>query len=163
MASTTPSCTQVTNKINVSIYDRNLPSRDLQPNINCRPVSTKYSYYPIVDHRRKVKYPLKQYPIYDTSLVFNPSDDLAPSSGFRRNVNVESELRNQIYALQKGDRAVYVPSSKSDLYTPTLVPQMNNRRVFHQEKFATFNPDELNFNQSVYNISTRTQLKNIVS
>jgi hypothetical protein len=160
---TPPSCSQVTNSINSLIYKRNIPSSDLQPNINCRPVSTKYSFYPIVDQRRKIKYPLKSYPAYEPSLVFNPSDDLAPSSGYRKNVDLESELRNQIYALQKGDRAVYVPSSKSDLYQPKLIPQTNNRRVFHQEKFVPFNPDFLNINQSVFNNSSRTQLKNVVS
>jgi hypothetical protein len=163
--STPPSCLQVQNKMNVSIYKRNIPSRDLQPNINARPVSTKYAFYPIVDQRRRGKYPLKQYPSYETSFVFNPSDDLAPSSGFRKNINVESELRNQIYALQKGDRAVYVPTSSSDLYKPMWVPQnqIQNPRVFHQEKFNSFNPDVLNINQFVYNNSTRTQLKNVKS
>ena len=41
---------------------------------------------------------------------------MAPFSGFVENVDVESVLRNQIFALQKNDQAVYVPSSKSDLY-----------------------------------------------
>ena len=101
---------------NQRIYNRNIPSQMLQPYIDVRPVMTKYSYFPIVDPRKNIRVPLKQMPTYDVHKVFNPGNTQSPFSGFASNINVESELMNQIYALQKCSQAVYVPSSKSDLY-----------------------------------------------
>jgi hypothetical protein len=160
------SCSQVADQMNNSLYKRNVPSSELQPNINCRPTATKYSVFPVVELRKRVKYPLKRYPLYNPNNTFNPSDLSAPGSGYRKNVNVESELRNQIHALQKADMAVYVPNSTSDLYKPTIPYKQtftDSRLMFKQEKFNSFNPDNFHLNRAVFNNSTRTQIKNINS
>ena len=52
---------------NQRIYDRNIPSSVLQPYINVRPVMTKYSYFPIVDPRKKIDVPMKQVPTYNVN------------------------------------------------------------------------------------------------
>ena len=101
---------------NQRIYSRNVPSQMLQPYIDVRPVMTKYSYFPIVDPRKNINVPLQQMPTYNVHQTFNPGNRQAPWSGYATNVNIESELRNQIYALQKCSQSVYVPSSTSDLY-----------------------------------------------
>lgn len=157
---------QIHNQTNHRIYDRNIPSQMLQPYIDVRPVLTKYSYFPIVDPRRPVKVPLQQMPTFNISQTFNPGNATAPWSGFATNINTESELRNQIYALQKCSQAVYVPSSRSDLYqynfkTPT---QQNPHQLLSQsEYFLPFdpNPDKSVCGTSMFYNNTRCQVKDI--
>ena len=108
---------QIQEQQNKRIYDRNIPSQPLQPYLEVRPVMTKYSYFPIVDPRREIKVPLVQMPTYNVHTVFNPGNTESPWSGFASQINTESELRNQIYALQKCSQSIYVPKSTSDLYT----------------------------------------------
>jgi hypothetical protein len=161
------SASEITNTTNQRIFYRGFPSNQLQPNINCRPVSTKYAFFPVVDLRKRPKIALKQYSVYNPAQTFNPSDCVAPWSGYSKNVNVESELRNQIYALQKSSRSVYVPNSSSDLYVYNQPykpnPFQDQSLLFQKQTFDNFNPDNLNFNQAVFNNNTRIQLKNVNS
>ena len=147
-------------------YDRNIPSQLLQPYLDVRPVLTKYSYFPIVDPRKPIGVPLKQFPTYSVHNVFNPGNTTSPWSGFASNINTESELRNQIYALQKCSQAVYVPNSNSDLYQYKFhsTKQPNpHELLFHKDTFSHFNPNpepELLGSQVFLN-STRSQVKDI--
>ena len=149
-------------EINNRIYDRNIPSSALQPYLDVRPVQTKYSRFPIVDPRKMLNVPFTQEPTYNISHTFNPGNRMAPWSGFASNVNLESELRNQIYALQSCSQAVYVPDSSSDLYNPTF--HNNNPQselLFKKEKFDNFNPNTENLGYLKFNNCTRQQLRNI--
>jgi hypothetical protein len=149
------------NDINHRIYDRNVPSSALQPYLDVRPVSTKYSRFPIVDPRKTINVPLTQEPTYNIHYTFNPGDRMAPWSGFASNINLESELRNQIYALQSCSQAVYVPDSKSDLYNPMFYNnQQENELLFKKEKFDNFNPNTENLGYLKFNNCTRQQLRN---
>jgi len=107
---------QKTNTINNRLFARNRPSQALQPYLDGRAVTTKFSVMPIVDLRRPVETPLRQAPTYDIKTTFNPGNNFAPWSGYASNVNNESSLRNQFYGLQSCSQSVYVPSSQSDLY-----------------------------------------------
>ena len=124
---------------NTRIYDRNIPSQMLQPYLDVRPVMTKYSYFPIVDPRKNITTTLNVQPTFSPHTVFNPGNTQSPWSGFASKINVESELRNQIYALQKCSQAVFVPSSNSDLYnynfTPKSTPQTHSL-LFQNQGFA---------------------------
>jgi hypothetical protein len=104
------------NMTNNKIFNRNIPSKPIQPYFSVAPVSTKYSVLPILDVRKPNMEPLHQYPSYSTSSVFNPGTNGGPWSAYSANINDESILRNQIYALQHSSQATYIPSSKSDLY-----------------------------------------------
>jgi hypothetical protein len=129
---------------NNRIYDRNVPSQMLQPYIDVRPVMTKYSYLPIVDPRKQINVPLVQMPTYNVHQVFNPGNTQSPWSGFASNINKESELRNQVYALQKCSQSVYVPSSSSDLYSYQFQTQTQpnpHELLFRNESFESFNPN----------------------
>jgi hypothetical protein len=156
-------CVQTIRKnMNDRIYDRNIPSQPLQPYLDVRPVMTKYSHFPVVDPRKETDVRLKQMPTYNTHAVFNPGNTMSPWSGF--NVNQESELRNQIYALQKCSQSVYVPKSTSDLYTYGFQPKQINQPhslLFEQNKFNPFNPNPNNktIGNSAFMNSTRCQLK----
>ena len=158
------------NVLNKRIYDRNIPSQMLQPYLSVRPVMTKYSTMPIVDPRAPIRTQMNQQPTYDTNQVFNPGNTVSPWSGFASNVNVESQLRNQIYALQKCSQAVYVPDSSSDLYTFSFKPDSHSGakyqpypELFTKETFDAFNPNPENLGKDRFNNCTRQQVKNLTS
>ena len=151
---------------NRRIYDRNIPSQVLQPYLDVRPVMTKYSYLPIVDPRKRVNVPLQQQPTYNVHNVFNPGNTASPWSGFASNINKESELRNQIYALQKCSQAVYVPSSNSDLYQYKFHSNKQHNPhelLFHKDTFLSFNPnpDPTNSGSHIFLNSTRSQVRDM--
>ena len=153
-------------KTNNRIYDRNIPSQILQPYINARPVMTKYSYFPIVDPRKQINVPLIQTPTYNVEQVFNPGNAQAPWSGFASNINTESELRNQIYALQKCSQSVYVPNSTSDLYTYNFqTPTQSNPHelLFRNDSFNAFNPNPAPglCGSGIFYNNTRCQVKDM--
>jgi len=74
---------------------------------------------------------------------------------------IESELKNQIYALQNCDQAVYVPNSKSDLYNYGFRPGTNMTQpfpdLFNTPQFDQCNPLPDNLHQAVFFNPTRTQ------
>lgn len=157
---------QRTNLINTRIYDRNVSSQPLQPYLNVRPVQTKYSVMPIVDPRKPIKTPLIQQSVYNTSNTFNPGNTMSPWSGFVTNINTESELRNQIYALQSCSQSVYVPNSKSDLYSYNFKPKNTNTsqpfpHLFQKDYFKPFNPNPEHIGEELFQNCTRQQLKNV--
>lgn len=133
------------NDINNRLWSRNLPSAPLQPYFTPRPVLTKYATLPIVDtpaHVPTVSVP--RYPTYSPEAVFNPGTSTAPWSGYASNVHVETELRNQYYALQDCPQNVYIPSSNSDLY------RLQWRHSASLPAFAgAHNPHPLLFNDAV--------------
>ena len=151
---------------NIRIYERNLPSKPLQPYIDVRAVSTKYSYFPIVDPRKQNNVKLTQMPTFSPHSVFNPGNTQSPWSGFASSVNIESDLRNQFFALQKCSQSTYVPKSSSDLYQyafNTKQVQQPHNLLFKNEHFSNFdpNPDNKIVGFSSFNNPTRVQIKNI--
>lgn len=159
------SSSERTESINRRLSQRNIPTYPLQPNINCRPVTTKYAFFPLVDLRRHIPYPLKTYPPYNSSTNFNPSDLQAPVNGFVNNINLESELRNQIFAIQRCSQSVYVPKPTSDMYqdylTVKTAPPESHADLFRTEKWSSFNPNSYNFKTQGFNNSTRNDIKNL--
>ena len=152
-----------TDELNQRLSGRNFPSAPLQPEFSLRPVSTKYALLPIVDQRVKPTVPLKTYPVYNTSQVFNPGNAQAPWNGFSNNINVESQLRNQFFALQRCEQSEFVPSSDSDLYKTTVSYKAVNQThplLFDKPEFAPFNPNTLNCAENIFNNSTVQCVKN---
>ena len=149
-------------ELNNRIADRNVPSNALQPQYSIRPSSTKYGYMPILDQYKKSTTELNNYTPYSTSAVFNPGNAQAPWSGFSNNINTESKLRNQFFALQKCEQAEFVPSSTSDLYQTKIdyIPQKQTHPLlFEKPDLAPFNPNVHNLGNSLFNNHTRYQLK----
>ena len=150
--------------MNNRLYNRNIPSQALQPEYSLRPVSTKYALLPIVDQRVKPTVPLKSYPVYNTKQVFNPGTAEAPWSGFAVNVNTESKLRNQFFALQKCEQSEYIPSSDSSLFVPYKPMSTNEKQLypdlFDKPDFEPFNPNTLNIGGKILNNNTRMQMLN---
>ena len=150
-------------ELNRRLAERNIPSKNLQPLFNTRPQATKYTYLPfLVQDPCKTSYSSTAEP-YSVEGVFNPGTSKAPWSGYIQNVNKESILRNQIFALQNDSRAAYIPSSDSDLYATTLIPGNDSTQpfpnLFKQENFGNFDPNIANLGKSLFNNCTRQQLK----
>jgi hypothetical protein len=148
-------------------YERNIPSQPLQPYLDARPVQTKFSIMPIVDPRKQVDTPLIQQPTYSPESIYNPGNDFGPWSGFASNVNHESELRNQIFAISSCSKSIYVPSSKSSLYQFNWQNQSQPTQpfpeLFKTENFCPTNPnpspDKIGF--QLFNNATRQQVKDL--
>jgi hypothetical protein len=102
-------------ELNHRLERRWLPSTSLKPLFDARPCPTKYTWFQTIDETPKAKEPLRQYSEYSTK-VFNPGNR-APVDYYMKSVDVESKLRSQFMALQKGDQAVFIPELSSDLYT----------------------------------------------
>ena len=149
------------NETNTRMYDRNVPSGMIQPYLSVRPVMTKYSILPIVDPRKILDVKMPVYPTYNISQTFNPGNDQGPWSGFASQINTESDLRNQIFALQRCSQSVYVPDSTSDLYQYNFQPRMNYIQpfpdLFKKENFDEFNPNPIppNVTQNIFYSPTR--------
>ena len=160
--------------INLRLYERNIPSQTLQPYLDSRPVMTKYSILPIVDLRQPIQTQLIQQSTYSPNYIFNPGNDTAPWSGYSSNINQESELRNQIFAIQSCPQSQYIPSSKSSLYHY----QFNNHTNIQQPFQNLFNTDAYFINNdnsnnsnnfynsnkigpALFNNATRQQLKEL--
>ena len=107
------------NELNKRLENRNTPSAPLQPLYDIRPVATKYTMFHTVDKPQQLHPQYKsryqtEY-IYDQHQMFNPGDR-APVDYFIKNVDVESKLRSQFFALQTSPQAVYIPELNSQLY-----------------------------------------------
>lgn len=141
---------------NDKLFNRNVPSRNLQPYFNVAPVCTKYSVLPILDVRKTPTEHLHKYSIYNTSNTFNPGTGGAPWSGYSSKINDESVLRNQIYGLQHSSQATYVPSSGSDLYISNVtnnIPSNNN-----DPSLSSSQPFPLLFREEPFNNNIRIGL-----
>ena len=151
-------------------YERNIPSQPLQPYLDARPVMTKYSLLPIVDPRKPIQMPLIQQATFSPEKIYNPGNDSGPWSGYASNINHESELRNQIFALQSCSQGAYIPSSKSSLYHINWQQNKNQIRniqpfpnLFENQQFCPNNPnpnpEKIGF--TLFNNATRQQTKDL--
>jgi hypothetical protein len=150
-------------ELNSRIYDRNVPSQQLQAQFDVRPVSTKYAMLPIFDRRAIPTVPIERRPTYNLANTFNPGNAAAPWSGFAANINDESTLRNQFFAIQRADQAAYIPPTTSDLYKVDVTGQPIQQPfpdLFQKQTFLPFNPNTCGADGSFFNNSVRQQVKN---
>lgn len=151
------------NELNNRLGSRQFPDVALQPNFDPRPLSTKYAFTPSYT---KPSVRIQRNVDHVVELNFNPGTARAPPQGFLNNIDKETILRNQTFALQHGaDQGVYVPSSNSDLYKTTIVSTPGEPQpfpsLFSKSQFAvTENPVEgTNIGKNVFFNHTRTQLR----
>lgn len=156
-------------ELNQRLEMRHFPDSPLEPNYDPRPVPTKYSLFPIVDRRAPAHAARLEYPDYNGGVNFNPGSDRAPPIGFSKNVDTETVLRNQTFAIQNGaSRGVYVPSSTSDLYNvsvpvSTNAPAQTHPLLFERQLFdGSLHPNLAadNIGRDTFFNNTRTQLRN---
>ena len=159
------------NEINQKIYSRNLTNAPLEPNLSTRPQSTKFNHFQVVDKGvNTIPNNLNQnkkeniYQKFDISSMFNPGNQKSPWTGFAYNINNESKLRNQIYALEKDSRGAFMPSSNSELFHEKTFENsdLNPTKfesLFKTENFAEFNPNIVNISTKLFNNGTRQDLR----
>lgn len=153
-------------EINSRISERNIPSAALCPAFEVRPISSKYATMPILETRPVPTVKMNTFKPFYTETVFNPGNAKAPWRGWAERVNVESSLRNQYFALQRNDRAMYVPSSDSDLYNVTVIAreiEQPNPYLFDNgaTNFSPMNPNPHNLGKLTFDNSTRFQLRTL--
>lgn len=151
--------------INNDIYNRNVPSNNIQLNFSPRPSMSKYCLMPILEQKKEANVSITNEGYFNKN-IFYPGTRKLDFCGFASNVDHESTLRNQFFALQKSDQANWVPSSNSDLYNSNVVSQqdniINNSLLFKEERFNEYNPNISNkIGINYFNNSTRVQLKNL--
>jgi len=168
MSITDCSSSEKQKQMNERAFARIISPQPMQPYLDARPVLTKYSLMPVVDPRKEIQTPLAQHASFNTQLHFNSGNYGGPWSGFASNINTESELRNQIYALQNCSQATYVPDSNSTLYKYEWKsePYQSSQpfpNLFKEENFNDFNPNP-NPNiigYALFNNATRQQVKDL--
>lgn len=159
-------------ELNERILNRNdiygLPS--LEPNFTPRGIQTKYTRFSIIDDFNNPPTTIKinNLPNFMVETTFNPGQR-APVSGYMANIDKETTLKNLNFGLQKGlGQNVYIPSSNSDLYKPTIISRSSIQpfpRINEQYNFdPTPHPNISNFpevgNNYFFN-ATRYQLRGI--
>ena len=150
------------------IYNRNLPTFTLEPYLSFIPMATKYNKIDNHYNKRQTDITaniMENRASYNQHMFFNPGSS-APWKGYSENVNNESVLRNQVYALQKCNQSEYVPSTQSDMYNYHLnVKQIHQTHplLFKQEQFEECNPNpESNkIGQGLFMNHTRNQLRGL--
>ena len=161
------SASEINNATNERTMKRRYPSAPLRPYYQTRSVPTRQTKLMTTDPAVSNNVPLNEYDLFSPEKIFNPSDTNAPFELFQRNVDVESNLRNQLYALQSCPQADYVPSSKSDLFSlqsfalPEHTDKQPHTFINQVQDFAMKNPNVGNICRSMFNNCSRQELKNI--
>jgi hypothetical protein len=155
------------NITNKTIANRNFPSNNLAMNFSFRPVNTKYTLMPTYNHQIESSVPIDNSEVYNVNSTFFPGTRKPHFCGFATNVDRESTLRNQFFALQKADQVAYVPNSSSGLYENNITFSTHNANLdahllFKEESFNDFNPNiSSSIGNEIFYNSTRVQLKDL--
>lgn len=160
-------------ELNTRIQTRQFSDTTLPPNYDPRPVSTKYSVFPVIERRKPIKEAKYTFTEHSVERNFNPATQNGPPSTYFRNIDTETILRNQTVALQRGaEQGVYVPSSNSDMYhnADFLSANRNSPPSIHQPLFAkpifsasTPHISRFPVGKDAFYNHTRTQLRNTIS
>ena len=153
-------------ELNTRLFDRVLPTGgELQPNFDPRPVSTKYAHFPTLAGHVPATVSIRQMPEYSTESTFAPMTTRGPVDGFFANVDTESLLRSQFFALQHGaGQDTYIPSSQSDLYVTTAIGRQETQPyegLFKKESYIGSSTAHLGgIGQNAFTNHTRSQMRN---
>lgn len=159
-------------ELNDRMYDRNLPDHNtiLEPNFDIRSVPTRNCLiFPVLDLKSNSRTIIQKHN-YNTEQNFAPMTKAGPIKGFVSNVNTESQLRNQYYALQHGaEQSIYIPSSSSDLYRVPTPVTMNTEQqpfpgLFEKNSYSTTENNYINnsnIGKDTFNNNTKVQLRNM--
>ena len=156
-----------TDELNARLFGRYFPDAPLAPNFDPRPISTKYAYLPIIDRRKDPIVPIEKYLDHSPESVegnFYCGTDKAPSDGFFRNVDTESTLRSQFFALQRdAGQSVYIPGTESDMYRTTAVGRQETQthpNLFTKESHRSSNTEHLaKIGKKMFYNGTRDQMR----
>ena len=144
------------NELNSKIYQRNIPDKPLQPDLNIYPIQTKRMKMQVIDARTSQTCKKHKYEIFNIENNFNPGTAMAPWNGFATNVDVETNLRRPNSNCNIND--IYIPSSSSDLYNSTVRDNnlgiKDHEILFKQDELSTVRQPYQNFS-NIFNNNTR--------
>lgn len=158
----------IVDEINTRILERNITMGNLDILCSPRSISTKYTLPSDINNINSQQININKYNFsYNIEDSFNPGNTKGSWSGFIKNINNESVLRNQVYALQKFPQSEYIPKSTSDMYVNSIPPKDNNNaEVLFPNLFnhtiSTNNTNNKyfgNIGNNLFNNYTRQQLK----
>ena len=138
-------------EINDKIYGRNIPSMYLQPNLDLRPIPTKYRHFQLNEERELPSENLIIYPDYDPKINFNPGNRMPPFSYFAKNVDVETNLRNSKQLPELGFKV-------KEKAAKLVIPKENDSPVLHLLANKP-NIDKMNLAPLLFNNNTRLNIK----
>jgi hypothetical protein len=153
-------------ELNDRYVARQFSDMPLVPNFDPRPVSTKYALFPCIDGTRPIHEPAVSYPEYNIASNFNPGTNKGPWNGFSQNVDTETILRNQTFALQRSHQKEYIPPRDSDLYNVSVISQPSEQPyplLFDKQQYTTTPTEVVNqpIGKDTFFNHTRTQLRSL--
>ena len=153
-----------TTQLSDRMYKRNLADGPIAPNIIARSVSTRLETLPMMDCRKVAPTLIAKYPTYSGHHNFHPGSS-APYSGYCKNIDIETHLRNTIHPLQRAPQSKHIPDSSSDLFnTKHFKETMGvdpSDLLQKQELFAPFNPNKCHLGNRLFDNHTRQQTKDV--
>ena len=157
-------------ELNQRILGRNSGYGNQDVLLDVRSQATKYTF-PLQAATPKSSQPILRNNIFNNEININ-QDTKYPWNGYVSNINNESILRNQVFALQRSPQSVYVPNSNSDLYISTIrAPTVDSypeqlfpnlfKNIYPQTPKPTHTPPKPTptSTQILFNNDTRQQLK----
>lgn len=145
-------------ELNERMFNRNTSVRPVTSQLDIRSTPTRYVTMPIVNMRPIANVQCPQVIPFNVHGQFFPGNTKSPIEGF--NVDRETILRNQAFALQNCEQSVYVPSSNSDLYAKTVPQQLYTgryRNMFTKPDIQPRDRNPENLGSYFFNNSTREQ------
>lgn len=154
-------------EINERLNSRKQSDTMLEAVFDPRPTGTRGGMMPVITTKTQSNEQFYGYTDYNVSKNFAPATRTAPFRGFAENINEESELRNQIFALQRSEKGLYVPQSFGDLYMVNVpekeLTQQEQQHfypgLFKQEQFSRFDPGSRYDTKKMFNNDTNQALK----
>jgi hypothetical protein len=125
-------------ELNDRILSRVACDAPLQPNFDVRPVPTKYARFPVIDRVTQPKVGIVDRGDFRVGDTFAPTHSRGPVDGYFSQIDSESRLRNQFFALQRAPQAEYIPSSSSELYRVTMPSPSIREQQPHPSLFDTY-------------------------
>ena len=163
------SVSDINEETNQRIYERNIASAPLQMYYSPRAHPTKYTK--IVKSLDDIKSESSVMSPYSIQNTFSPATTPGPWSGYAYNVDVETNLRNQVYGLQCVNQSTYKPSITSDLFSlqqfssncgkeQVNVSQSTQSHpyLFETYEYNNSDPNIINGSTDIFNNSTRNYL-----
>ena len=155
---------------NARLNGRHFADSPLEPNFDIRPVPTKYALFPMVNRRKPVTEERLPYVDYNQGANFTPAVSKGPVSGYMNGIDIETTLRNQTFAKQRGlGQDMYVPSSESDLYKvyipskPSVQPHPGLFNRYELSQTSHPNVANTTIGTDRFHNNTRTQMKTIAN
>lgn len=121
-------------QINRKSYAHQIIQQPIEYKFDPRPQETRHVKFPALVNKSAFNMVSP-----NTQLAYVPNAQQGTFVGFSSNIDDETILRNQTFALQKSDKAAYIPDSNSDLYVES-VQNRNGNPESHQLLWENYAP-----------------------